>query len=110
MTVKEALLSIVNYPVPDSAIENIAETRGLGIDDTITSEIRSLDSFKLAEADVFRWVSFAPNVVQGGIQFNLLVPDRERLRERANITYKKLGDANCDSGIRKVFTFLADDI
>jgi len=110
MTVQEALLSIVNYPVPASAIENIAEARGLDINETITSEIRISDDYKLACADLFVWVSFAPNVIEGGVQFNMLYSDRKELRDKANVMYKKLEDSNCDSGIRKVFTFLGDDI
>jgi hypothetical protein len=39
-----------------------------------------------------KWVSFAPNIQQGGESYTVLSPDRERLRKRSNAIYGELGD------------------
>jgi hypothetical protein len=109
MTVKEALLSIVNYPVPVSAIENIADARELVLTDVITKEMRSSNSYRLAQADLFTWVSFAPNISEGGISVDMLYSDRKELREKADMIYIELGEKN-EKLIRQIFTFLGDDV
>ena len=110
MTIKNVLLSIVNYPVPALAIDNIADARGLALDDDITSEIRVSDAFRLATADIYRYAAFAPNVSEGGVSVDMLYSDRKDLREKANLIYKELGDPLYENGIRQTFTFLGDDI
>lgn len=107
MTVKEALLSIVNYPVPVSAIENIADARELVLTDVITKEMRGSINFRGAQADLFTWVSFAPNISEGGVSVDML--DRKELREKADQIYIELGEKN-EKLIRQTFTFLGDDI
>ncbi len=110
MTVKEVLLSVVNYPVPESTIGNIVDARKLVLETVVNTEIRESDAFKLASADVFRWTSFAPNVVQGGIAYSILYSDRKEMREQANLVYKELGDSLYKPGIRQIFTFQGDDV
>jgi hypothetical protein len=80
--------------VPRHAIESIAVDRGITLEDQATSEVMKSKDFKLAKADVFWWVSTAPNVSENGISFDLLYSDRERMREKANVIYKEYDDPN----------------
>jgi len=110
MIVREALLSIINYPVPESAIENIVDSRTLGLNDEATPELRSRNNYRLAEADVFMWVSFAPNIQEGGVNINLLFSDRKELREKANQIYRELNDPKQEPLIRQEFTYQGEEV
>jgi hypothetical protein len=50
------------------------------------------EAYRLAKADLMVWVSFAPNVQENGVSFDLLFSDRTLLREKANRVYGELGD------------------
>lgn len=110
MLIKDALLSIANYPIPESVIENIADSRGLDLTGLTTGSVRSFDNYRLAEADIMVWVAFAPNITEGGISFDMLYSDRKELRERANLVYKELNDPKYQSMIRQTFTFTGDEV
>ena len=70
MTVNEALRSINAYPIPERTIVEVCERRGL--DPCGEAGFSVLDSaeFKLAKADLLLWLSYAPNVSQGGQSYN----------------------------------------
>ncbi|MDR0385391.1 MAG: hypothetical protein LBH60_04880 [Prevotellaceae bacterium] len=92
-TVLESLKAVSGYPVPLRAFENAAVSRSLDLDAEATPEVLSSVNYRLAKADIMRWVSFAPNVSQGGTTYDMLYPDRQRLREEANAIYGELGDS-----------------
>jgi hypothetical protein len=91
-TILESLKSISGYPVPLRTFEDISVRRGLLLDGEATPDTLNSASYRLAKADVMRWVSFAPNVSQEGISFDLLYSDREQMRGQANVIYFELGD------------------
>jgi hypothetical protein len=91
-TILESLKSINGYPVPAGTFADIAVRRGLSLDDEATQDVMTSASYKLAKADVMRWVSFAPNIQQEGISYDLLYSDRQQLRTFANAVYLELGD------------------
>jgi hypothetical protein len=92
-TVLESLKAVSGYPVPLRAFENAAVSRSLDLDAEATPEVLSSVNYRLAKADVLKWVSFAPNISQGGITYDMLYSDRQRLREWANAIYGELGDS-----------------
>ena len=91
-TILESLKSISGYPVPGRTFADIGIKRGLILDDEATEDVLKSPSYRLAKADIMRWVSFAPNVRQADVQYDLLYSDRSELRKAANAIYGELGD------------------
>jgi hypothetical protein len=91
-TVLESLVSISGYPIGKGTIIDIATKRGLNLDDEATIVLFQSPEYRLATADLMRWVSYAPNVRQADVQYDLLYSDREQLRKAANAIYGELGD------------------
>jgi hypothetical protein len=91
-TILESLKSISGYPVPLQTLTDILAKRVLLLDDEAALDVLKSAAYRLAKADVMVWVSYAPNVQQGGVSYDLLYSDREQLRKRANAIYGDLGD------------------
>ncbi len=88
MTVIQSLQQLNLYPIPDSVVTNICEERGLVADDEVTTEIRAEKEYKLATANVYKWLAFAPTTVsQGGVTFSISESDKKRFLELANQLY-----------------------
>lgn len=83
MTIHEALRSVNAYPIPDRTIQEVCERRGL--DPCAESGFSVLDSadFRLAKADLLLWLSYAPNVSQGGQSYSFSDEQRARFRAEA---------------------------
>jgi hypothetical protein len=94
MTVLESLKSISGYPVPDSTLTDIAVKRGLELTGETDAALLASAPFRLAQADILRWVSFAPSVSQGGISYSLSDLDKEQMRSEANAIYSELQDGS----------------
>lgn len=80
MTIAESLQGITMYPIPQATLESIAVARGIAIDQTITQAILKSGNYNLAKADVLIWLSFAPNISQGGQNYSFT--DEQRLQYR----------------------------
>jgi hypothetical protein len=91
-TILESLKSVAGYPVPDNTISDVATKRGVNLADVATPVVLNSSDYRLAKADILRWVSFAPNVQQADVRYDLLYSDREQLRKQANAIYGELGD------------------
>lgn len=91
-TVLELLKGVTNYPIPARTLNRIALVRDIELTGEATSEVVTSKVYQLAEADVMRFVSTAPNIAQAGISFDTLVSDRNALRVQANLVYKRYGD------------------
>lgn len=87
MTYRELLQGVSSYPTPARAIESIASKRGLSIDGTA---IATAPSFRLATADLYVWLSLAPDVSQGGQSYSFTDEQRARFRAQAETVYKEL--------------------
>lgn len=88
VTVVESLRSLSAYPIPMQALVAIIEVRGLTPHDPV--ELTS--AYHLAEADVYMWLSNAPDVSQGGQSFSFSDEQRSTLRSRAKAIYSNEGD------------------
>lgn len=98
MTVKEALISLSTYPIPDSTIEMIAGSRGQDLAATYSQAVNDSKEYRLCKADVMKWLSGAPSINEGGIQIGLLISVREDFRKKANAIYKEYDDSEYISG------------
>jgi hypothetical protein len=92
-TILESLKNVSGYPVPVGVFEKVATKRGLTLSGEATEDVLASAGYRLAEADVMKWVSFAPNVHQADVSYDTLYSDRQQLRETANAIYGELGDA-----------------
>lgn len=91
MNIHEALRQINLYPVPDGTIINVCEKRELLPAAEITNEIRFSAAFKLATADIYKWLAFCPSSIsENGISFSISEADRKRFLDEANRIYEDL--------------------
>lgn len=88
MTLSEYLRGLTNYPVPEEALQSILSTRGLGAEsDTDSDKLRYL-----VTADLYSWLSTAPDISQGGQSYSLSDNIREYYRKRARELYQAGGE------------------
>lgn len=88
MKVIESLQQINLYPIPDNVVTNYCAERGVDANAEATSGIRKSKEYKLAKADLYKWLAFAPSTVsQGGVTFSISESDKKRFIEIANKLY-----------------------
>lgn len=91
MTIHEALRTINLYPIPDGTIENVCQKRSLNPTTEISNEIRNTPNFRLATADIYKWLAFCPSSIsENGISFSISEADRKRFLDEANNIYDEL--------------------
>ncbi len=88
----EALKGINAYPVPLRTLVEVAEGRGLSLDDEATITVLRSKGYKLATADLLLWLSLAPNISQGGQSYSFSEEQRTQLRKRADTLYGECED------------------
>lgn len=93
MTILEALRGINAYPVPARALEEITTRRELSANTEATVEVLRGAAFNLAKADVLIWLSYAPDVSQGGQSYSFTDEQRERFRQEAAALLEEFGEA-----------------
>jgi hypothetical protein len=91
-TIQNSLKSISAYPIPLNTLQDIAEERGIDIGGDVTLAVKASGAFQLAKADVFYWLSIAPNVSQAGISYTFSDSDRLNFKRRANAIYRRNGE------------------
>lgn len=87
-TIVESLRALTAYPIPMQTLVSIAEGRGLSPYD-ITDN--TLDNYRQSEADVYMWLSNAPDVSQGGQSYSFTDEQRKHLRQQAMAIYNEVG-------------------
>lgn len=87
-TILNALIGITLYPLPNRTVEEIAVRRGVCLTDEATQEKLTSKAYNLAKADVLKWLSFAPDVTQGGQSYSFTDEQRLQFRNQANSLYK----------------------
>lgn len=108
MNVLQSLKSLSSYPIPAATIENVAEGVGLTVTEDATQEVRNGKAFKRAQAQVYLFLSEAPNVSQGGISYSFSDEDRKRFRSRAQNILNEIGEGESSSGVD--FGYMGEDL
>lgn len=90
MTYQEALKSISAYPIQFRTLAEISESRGINLLSNINADDFKSKSYRLAKADLLYWLSFAPNVSQGGQSFSFSEEQRKAMKIEANAIYSEL--------------------
>ena len=89
MTVKEALIASVNYPLSEKNVMPQIIIRGLQPDTELTEEVGHSKGYRLAYADTLRYVVTMVNLSQGG---SVTMPNAKVLAGTANAIYREYGE------------------
>ena len=92
MTTLEALKSVNSYPIPLRTLQEVAQRRELELESDCTVAVIQSKGYNLAYADLLMWLSFAPQVTQGGQSYSFTDDQRLQFRNRADELYEKYGD------------------
>lgn len=89
MTILEALLNSVNYPLTESQVIPLTIKRGLDASSEFTTDIANSRLYLLTYADVLRFVITMVNISQGGAVYTTSV---KSLISVANGIYSRFGE------------------
>lgn len=99
--------SLSSYPIPKATLENIALSSGIDTEAQLWPQTLQSKECKKAMAQVYLWLSMAPNVSQGGISFSFTEDERTRLRNQAKALFEEIGDGE-DIGV--AFGYVGEDL
>lgn len=96
ITLTNHLQGLSAYPIPKRAIDIIAIRRDTTPDENVTyyryNDERLQRTVSLCEADVYAWLSMAPDVAQGGQSYSFSDAERAAFRRKANALYRACGE------------------
>ncbi len=72
-----------SYPFPSAELSAIAARRNLNLAAEATGTLLNSREFRLASADLYMWLSIAPNISQGGQSYSFSEEQRSRFRAMA---------------------------
>ena len=91
MTAAEALQSLTSYPIPPRTITRIAVVRGISPIAEATPTLMGSSDYKMAEADVLKFMVTAPTVTEGGVSFSFSPTEKDEFRKGIAAIYEELG-------------------
>ena len=75
MTVRESLLAISNYPIPDAFLQSIGDEVGLDItQDLLDTPTVSLNRVR---ARAYLFLAMAPNISEGGVSISFTAAEKK---------------------------------
>lgn len=92
MTTLEALKGINSYPIPQRTLEEVAARREVVLTAEATVEVLRGMAYNLAYADLLLWLSYAPQITQGGQSYNFTDEQRLQFRNRASELFEEYED------------------
>lgn len=104
----QSLKGLSAYPVPPATLQNIAEETGIALQMEMTPELRAERGFKRAKALVYRFLSHAPNISQGGISYSFSEKEREHFSSMADKLFEQAGDD--DALLRGEYGYIGEDL
>ena len=93
-TIEDVLIGLTQYPLPSGTLKGFAARRGCYLSSEATAENLSSREFLLAEADLYAWLSIAPNVSQGGQSYSFTTEQQTLFKKKANAIYEAMGDTD----------------
>lgn len=90
MNVKQSLRALNAYPIPEGVIDSILCSRGVYGDTETSKELMDGVSYRLCVADIYMWLTLAPNISQGGQTYSISEDQRKAMRREAEATYSEL--------------------
>ena len=95
ITLTNHLQGLSAYPIPKRTIDMIAVKRNTYAEQDVTYRYRDewlQRTVSLCEADVYAWLSMAPDVTQGGQSYSFSDSERAAFRRKANALYRACGE------------------
>lgn len=108
-TVQESLQGLSMYPIPSQTLTSIATQRGCNLEDVATSEVLASANYNLAKADVYRWLSVAPDISQGGQNYSFTDKQRQYFCNQAEALSAAFADAD-DSTTTSLYGYKGDTL
>lgn len=105
-TISESLKGINSYPIPSKTILGVTLRRGLVDSAEVTRAIMLSKGYRLAEADLFKWLSKAPVVSEGGVSFSFSQKERESFTKEADSIYSEFGEPT----INDTYGYIGEDL
>lgn len=100
MTIREALKGLTGYPIPTTTLDYILTASDVDGAGEFSVAISQSAEYKRAEGYVFRYLSEAPNVSQGGVSYSFTADDRTRFANRAKSLLIAAGvEDECEMGV-----------
>lgn len=93
MTILESLKSLNGYPIPENTFQEIALKRGLSLESEVTQTDVLSNEYNLGKADVYSWLSNAPDVTQESISYSFTDSQRKQFKNLASEIYEDLKDS-----------------
>ncbi len=90
-TILDSLKTLNRYPVPSPFLESTLIRYGVDGGEALTADIINGAAYNLVKADVFVWLSDAPDISQGGQTYGFTDEQRVRLRNEAYAIYREYG-------------------
>ena len=109
ITVFDALLAVSAYPIPARVIKATAIKRAVVLEDLASEENVKSDAFRLATADLYVWLYFAPNVSQGGQSYSFTDEQRKWWKKQAMAIYEELED-DALSALQTKYGYMGDKL
>ncbi len=88
-TILEALKGINAYPIPPNTLEEVCLRREVVPEACVTVDDLKSRAFNLCRADLLLWLSYAPNVSQGGQSYSFTDEQRQQFRNEAQQLYEE---------------------
>lgn len=89
MTIRESLKALNAYPIPDLIVVLYCTARQLAPEAEAYGEVLASAAYRLAVADIYLWLSTAPNISQGGASWTLSEADKAAFRVQAETIYQQ---------------------
>lgn len=93
MKIGESLKIISAYPIPMETVQAICTARGVDADADFTLALAQSAGYKKAQADLYIWLSEAPNITQGEVHFSFSLSERAYMRRKAAAILNEAGAA-----------------
>ena len=87
-----ALKGINAYPIPIRTLMEVGGKRKVDVYEELNAEVMASRGYNLCRADLLMWLSYAPNVSQGGQSYSFSEEQRLRMRNEAKRLYDEYGE------------------
>lgn len=96
-TILEALKGINPYPIPFRTLSEVADRRDIDLTGEADKLATAGRTYRLAIADLFLWLAFAPDITQGGQSYSFTDAQRTEFKNKAYAVYDELKDSSAST-------------
>lgn len=106
--ISELLRSVNSYPIPANIILEAGIKYGLDIEADATPETLKSKEYKLAKADVYKYLAGSPNISQNGISFSFTEDQRNIFLKLSSSIRSEVGVEDEESG--QGYGYMGEDL